>query len=112
MFESTRDAFVYKYQDISSKSIEYISIEDLAICEWKDAVIQNTATTTNNKSNLTLPKRPLYNANKKNKGKVHLNGINNLVKRKSSCTLEYGPPRSIFDEVQLEEGSKRNRNKK
>ena len=47
MFESTRDAYVYKYQVMSSKSVEYISIEDLAICEW--TIIQNTNTATNKK---------------------------------------------------------------
>jgi hypothetical protein len=34
MFEFSTDAYVYKYQDLTSKSIEYIAIEELSACEW------------------------------------------------------------------------------
>ncbi len=34
MFEFSTDAYVYKYQDLTSKRIEYIAIEKLSACEW------------------------------------------------------------------------------
>ena len=34
IFEFSTDAYVYKYQDLTSKSIEYIAIEELSACEW------------------------------------------------------------------------------
>ncbi len=71
MFESTRDSHVYKYQDMFSKSIKCISIEDIDICEWKHAKTQKTSTTSNKKVNPTLPKILLYNANRKDKKQVN-----------------------------------------
>ena len=37
MFKSNTDAHVYKYPDLTSKSVEYISIDELALCDWQDA---------------------------------------------------------------------------
>ncbi len=39
MFESSTHAFVYKYQDMSSKNIEYISFEELVTCDWQEPLV-------------------------------------------------------------------------
>ena len=100
---------VYKYQDKTSKSVEYISVEELLTSEWKDVVSPTIAVIQNNDKNLHLPKVPVHNSNNETKQKVHRNVVNNSIKRKSSYTIEVGPAKSIFDVVPLEKGSKRNR---
>ena len=109
MFESSTDEYVYKYQDTVSKSVEYISVEELLTCDWKDVVMPSAVTRNNiNSNNLSAPKESIDNGKKSNVKLVNRN-CNNLAKRKSSYTIEVGPPKSIFDVVPLKEGLKRNR---
>ena len=35
MFEFSTDPYVYKFKDLASNSIEYISIEVLTNCDWR-----------------------------------------------------------------------------
>ena len=60
MFEFSTDAYVYKYQDLTSKSIEYIAIEELSACEWfvkgKPVQIEVMAQNTKKKNPLKLTK--------------------------------------------------------
>ena len=114
MFEFSTDAYVYKYQDLTSKSIEYIAIEELSACEWfvkgKPVQIEVMAeiqkkTLKPTKSNKT----PKTDQNQNNLKVVNTSdGI--AVKRKShSFVEEYGTPKSIFHAVPLDKGSKRSR---
>ncbi len=35
MYEINREAFVFKYLDLNSNEIEFISVEDLSTCDWE-----------------------------------------------------------------------------
>ena len=43
MFEYSTGAFVYKFQDLTSNSVEYISIEELDTCDWYDKATLSVA---------------------------------------------------------------------
>ena len=34
MYETSREAFVFKYLDLNSNEIEFIAVEDLSTCDW------------------------------------------------------------------------------
>ena len=55
MFESSTDAYVYKYEDKASKSVEYISVEELLTSDWTD-VVTPSIVIQNNINNRSLPK--------------------------------------------------------
>ena len=99
MFESSTNAYVYKYQDLYTKSIEYISVEELVSCDWQDAVMPLVG--KNNKAPVVIKT--------KNSKEVLANVANKSTKRKPSYSFEAGPPKSIFNAAPLEEGLKRNR---
>ena len=67
MFESSTDEYVYKYQDKTSESVEYISVEELLTAEWKDVVSPTMIVIQNNDMNLPLPKAPVHNSNNETK---------------------------------------------
>ena len=69
MFESSTDEYVYKYQDKTSESVEYISVEELLTAEWKDVVSPTIIVIQNNDMNLPLPKVPVHNSNNETKKK-------------------------------------------
>ncbi len=35
LYETSREAFVFRYQDLDSSDINYIAIDDLATCDWE-----------------------------------------------------------------------------
>ena len=48
MFEFSTDAYVYKFKDLASNSIEYISIEELTNCDWRVRDVIYTRTFVSN----------------------------------------------------------------
>ena len=113
MFEFSTDAYVYKYQDLTSKSIECIAIEELSACEWfvKGKPVQIEVMVEIQKQNKTL--KPTTKSNNKtqntDQNQTNLKVVNTsnaiAVKRKShSFVEEYGPPKSIFNAVPLDKG--------
>jgi len=117
MFEFSTDAYVYKYQDLTSKSIEYIAIEELSACEWfvKGKPVQiEVMAEIKKKKNPLKPTKSNNRTQNTDQNQTNLKVVNTsnaiAVKRKShSFVEEYGPPKSIFHAVPLDKGSKRSR---
>ena len=106
----------YYYQDLTSKSIEYIAIEELSACEWfvkgKPVQVELMAEIQKNKNPLKPTKSNKNPKTDQNQTSLKVVNTSNAiaVKRKShSFVEEYGPPKSIFHAVPLDKGSKRSR---
>ena len=86
MFELSTEEYVYRYEDFSSKTIEYIGVNDLdnVLCEWGES---------------------LSNFEKS----ADMNRKKSRIASKGTYSEVFGPAMSSFDVVVFPEGTKRKR---
>ena len=134
MYETSREAFVFQYQDLHSSDIKYIAIDDLATCDWEEGdrgYIVEPVVVTQNKTKQTSTAKITDLKMVKGNTDIHLNvengneqeddalvnipaAIKQGCKRNSSggtYQMEFGLPKSVFDVEVLDLGFKRNKRK-